>query len=208
MNNVNYDKIFEDIKEKNIGKKLLLQVCCAPCFSGVYERINGFDTTLFFFNPNITKKDEYEKRLAELERFVKKVYGETTTIINGGFNSKIFFDAVKGLEEEPEGGARCKICYALRLLETAKRAKEYGFDFFCTTLSVSPYKNAKMLNEIGVQVGKEYGVEYLVSDFKKQNGYKKSIENSKKYGLYRQNYCGCTFSERDRIKKQLSGVST
>lgn len=201
MNKVNYDKVFEEIKEKNKGKKLLLQVCCVPCFSGVYERVKDFDTSLYFYNPNITKKEEYEKRLAELKRFVKEVYREPIEIIDGGFNDLAFFEAVRGLEGEKEGGKRCKVCYALRLSETAKLAKQGGFDFFCTTLSVSPYKNTEALNEIGVTLGKKYGIEYLVSDFKKQNGYKKSIENSEKFNLYRQNYCGCEFSENERKLK-------
>lgn len=201
MNKVNYDKAFEEIKEKNKGKKLLLQVCCAPCFSGVYERVKDFDTSLYFYNPNITKKEEYEKRLDELKRFVKEACREPIEIIDGGFNDLAFFEAVRGLEGEKEGGKRCKVCYALRLSETAKLAKQGGFDLFCTTLSVSHYKNAEALNEIGVTLGKKYGVEYLVSDFKKQNGYKKSIENSEKYNLYRQNYCGCEFSENERRLK-------
>ena len=230
---VEFEKTLKTIKEN--GLKVLLQVCCAPCFSGVYERLKGVDYSLYFYNPNITDETEYYKRLKELKRFSSEVFfdgrdgdgkdcgldcagggsnlgggvggsgldgggfvGGAKEIIDGGFDNSIFFDAVKGLEKEKEGGKRCKACCSLRLKKTALLAKELGFDYFATTLTVSPYKNAAYLNEAGFDACREYGVKYLPSDFKKRGGYAKSIENSKKYGLYRQNYCGCVFSKQAR----------
>ena len=193
----NYDKSFiktvESLSEK---KRLLLHACCAPCSSAVLERVAPhFDVTLFFYNPNITEKAEYEKRLSELYRFVEAVYGDSVRVIDGGFSPEVFFEKTKGLEKEKEGGERCSVCYRERLFKTAKLAKEEGFDFFCTTLSVSPHKDAARLNEIGADLERGYGVKYLFSDFKKRKGYVRSIELSKEYGLYRQNYCGCVYSK-------------
>ena len=194
---INYDKSFiktvESLSEK---KRLLLHACCAPCSSAVLERVAPhFDVTLFFYNPNITEKAEYEKRLSELYRFVEAVYGNSVRVIDGGFSPEVFFEKTKGLEKEKEGGERCSVCYRERLFKTAKLAKEEGFDFFCTTLSVSPHKDAARLNEIGADLERGYRVKYLFSDFKKRKGYVRSIELSKEYGLYRQNYCGCVFSK-------------
>lgn len=208
---VNYDSEFEKILKsiKISGKKVLLQVCCAPCFSGVYERFDGVEYSLYFYNPNITDKQEYEKRLSELRRFSFELFGDEKEVIDGGFDGEAFFQAVKGLEDEKEGGKRCKSCYALRLDKTAELSKRLGFDYFATTLTVSPYKNAAYLNECGFLSQQKTGVLYLPSDFKKRGGYAKSIENSKKYGLYRQNYCGCVFSKKARedYEKSLHPVT-
>ena len=200
----NYDKIFTEIVESLPERKsLLLHACCAPCSSSVLERVTPyFSVTLFYYNPNITERGEYEKRLAELRRFVSHVYGDTITILDGGYSPELFFERSKGLEGEKEGGARCKICYRERLSKTAEVAKNGGFDYFCTTLSVSPFKDAESLNAIGRDLEKIYGVDYLYSDFKKRQGYVRSIELSKEYGLYRQNYCGCVFSEEEALQKR------
>ena len=177
---------------------LLLHACCAPCSSYVLEYLSQhFDITLFFYNPNISPKEEHDFRYAELVRLVDEMgLSPRVKVIEGAYESERFYSLSEGLEELPEGGARCAKCYDLRLSETAKLAAEGKYDFFTTTLSISPYKNAEWLNRIGVRLGEEYGVRYLVSDFKKKNGYKRSCELSEKYGLYRQNYCGCEFSKR------------
>ena len=177
-------------------KKLLLHSCCAPCSSAVLERLineGKWDITVLYYNPNIHPKEEYEKRKSEQIRLISSYY-PNVKFLDCDYCSNEFFTAVKGYEKEKEGGDRCQICFKLRLSYTAKQAKKHGFDIFGTTLSVSPYKNAKLLNEIGIEIQKEMGVEYLVSDFKKQNGYLRSIQLSKQYDLYRQKYCGCVFS--------------
>ena len=187
-------------------ERLLLHVCCAPCSSHVLEVLhNEFDITILFYNPNITDEKEYNKRISELERFVKEAeFAHGIQIIKGEYKPEEFFDLAKGLEDEPERGTRCYKCYEKRLEYSAKYAKDYGFDLFTTTLSISPHKNAKWLNEIGEKMGKKYGVSHLCSDFKKKNGYARSIELSKEYNLYRQDYCGCIFSrkEAEERKKQ------
>lgn len=176
-------------------KKLLLHACCAPCSSSVLERLTSdYEVTVFFYNPNITDKEEYEKRLNELKRFLSVAYNNKIQLICGEFCPKEFFEKVKNLTQEPEGGKRCYVCYKMRLEKTAQVALEQGFDIFTTTLSVSPYKNANYINEIGENLQKTYNVEFLTSNFKKQNGYKRSIELSKIYNLYRQPYCGCVYS--------------
>ena len=177
---------------------LLLHACCAPCSSYVLEYLSQhFDITLFFYNPNISPKEEHDFRYAELVRLVGEMgLSLRVKVIEGAYEPERFYSLSEGLEELPEGGARCAKCYDLRLSETAKLAAEEKYDFFTTTLSISPYKNAEWLNSIGVRLGEEYGVRYLVSDFKKKNGYKRSCELSEKYGLYRQNFCGCEFSKR------------
>lgn len=196
MEKINYDKAFtEYVNKLDKKQKLLLHACCAPCSSSVLERVTPyFDVTLFFYNPNITEREEYDKRLSELYRFTKTVYGDKVNIIEGEFNPQKFFSNSKGLEALPEGGKRCFFCYEDRLYETAKTAKVGLYDCYCTTLSVSPYKNAEKLNEIGSKIAEKIGVTFLPSDFKKKQGYVRSIELSKEYGLYRQNYCGCVFS--------------
>lgn len=196
MNEINYDKIMQE-EIKNLGEKkptLLLHSCCAPCSSSVIERLKeNFRLTVFYYNPNIDDNVEYEKRLIEQKRFCNL---QGVNFLEGEHDVNKFYDCVIGLEKEAEGGARCFKCYRLRLEETAKEAQKKGFDYFTTTLSVSPLKNAKKINEIGEELGKIYGVKFLNSDFKKRNGYVRSIELSKQNGLYRQNYCGCGFSKR------------
>ena len=179
-------------------KKLLLHVCCAPCSSYVLELLeNEYEITVFFYNPNITESDEYNKRVQELKRFVNEApFAHDVKIIEGSYLPEVFFDMSKGLENEPEKGKRCYECYKLRLRETAKFAKANGYDLFTTTLSISPHKNAAWLNEIGKELSDELDIDYLYSDFKKKNGYKRSIELSREYNLYRQNYCGCVYSKK------------
>lgn len=185
---------------------LLLQACCCPCSSHCLEVLaDHFDITVFFYNPNIDEKDEFQKRLDELYRFTKEAdFALDVKVVEGPYESEVFYEMAKGREDLPERGARCYDCYELRLRKTAEYAKEQGFDYFSTTLSISPYKNAEWLNEIGLRLEKEYRAStFLFSDFKKKNGYKRSIELSEEYGLYRQDYCGCVFSKRDRdMKKQ------
>ena len=202
MNKVNYqlmlDKKIDEIMRLKERKSLLLHACCAPCSSYVLEYLSEyFDITLYFYNPNITPEKEYAFRADELGRLVGEMGLEgKLKIVSEEYNSDEFYNRIKGLEAEKEGGARCRRCYELRLTKSAEYAKEHGFDYFTTTLSISPYKNAAWLNEIGGELCKKYGVEYLYSDFKKKNGYKRSCELSDIYSLYRQDYCGCEFSRR------------
>lgn len=190
-------KILDKIKSDGTIPSLLMHSCCAPCSSHCLEIVTKyFKTDIYYYNPNITIEDEYNKRLKEQQDFVKKVYDNLVNVISGEYSKDLFYNAVKGLENLKEGDARCKICYKLRLEKTCLMAKELGYDYFTTTLSVSPYKNATWLNEIGEELSKKYGVNYLYADFKKGGGYLNSIELSKKYGLYRQNYCGCEFSKK------------
>ncbi|MBO7187421.1 MAG: epoxyqueuosine reductase QueH [Clostridia bacterium] len=202
VNSTNYSVLLEKfLQEEQLRltngekkKKLLLHACCAPCSSFVITYLKDyFDITLFFYNPNITDLAEYNLRLDELKRFANN-FG--LQVIDIGYNQDEFYSAIKGLENEREGGGRCAVCYNLRLSKTAKLAKENGYDLFCSTLSISPLKNAKLLNEIGYEKQNEYDVTYLINDFKKKGGYLRSIELSKEYGLYRQNYCGCEYSKR------------
>ncbi len=184
-------------------KKLLLHSCCAPCSSHVLECLSPyFKITVFYYNPNIYPDEEYEKRAMEQEAFLERFPGTDAAFLRGRFEKEKFCDMAKGLEGLPEGGERCFRCYRMRLGETARRAREMGMDFFATTLSISPLKNAQKLNEIGESLAGEHGIAYLVSDFKKKDGYKRSIELSKEYGLYRQDYCGCVFSRREREKRK------
>ena len=205
---INYYLACEKEIQRNEGRlpKLLLHSCCAPCSSAVLEYLSPhFDITLFYFNPNITPEEEYRKRVAELHRLVSEApYPNPVRIVEGRYDSGEFFETARGLENLPEGGERCAKCYRLRLLETAKTAAAGGYEYFTTTLSVSPYKNAQKLNAIGAELAEQYGVKYLLSDFKKKDGYRRSIELSAQYGLYRQNYCGCIFSKRSREEKTLS----
>ncbi len=184
--------------------KLLLHVCCAPCSSHVLETLSmEFDITIFFYNPNITEYEEYVKRVDELKRFVDEApFAENVTILEGAYEPECFFDLSKGLEDSPERGPRCYKCYELRMRETAKYAKDNGFDIFTTSLSISPHKNASWINEIGTGLSKEIGIDYLYSDFKKKNGYFRSIELSKEYNLYRQDYCGCIYSKIESEKRR------
>ncbi|WP_312095403.1 epoxyqueuosine reductase QueH [Aminipila sp.] len=194
--------ILDDIKDRVEEKpKLMLHSCCGPCSTAVIERLTGdYNITIFFYNPNITEKEEYEKRKAEqikfLETYNQKVSGdEKVSFIEGEFFPQEFFQAVKGLEEEPEGGKRCTECFKLRLERTAAEAKLNGYELFGTTLTVSPHKNYLLISKIGRDFSLIYGLSFLDMDFKKKAGYQRSIELSKEYGLYRQNYCGCCFSK-------------
>ena len=182
------------------GDSLLLHACCAPCSSACLERLcNHFKVTIFFYNPNITDYQEYQKRLNEIKRFISEFPTKyPVSLIEGDYRPEKFFEMAKGLEHEKERGKRCYKCYEMRLEETAKIASLNNFSFFATTLTLSPYKNVLWVNEIGEVLNKKYDSIYLYSDFKKKNGYKRSIELSKEYNLYRQDYCGCIYSVRNK----------
>ena len=201
--NLNYDRQFEEIKKQRAGSRLLLHVCCAPCATYCLTRVlDAFDVTLYFHNDNVFPLTEWEKRLNEVRRL--------TEIVNDGnfetpalsplklevkpFDYDAFLQYAKGLERQREGGLRCAACFEMRLDATAKYAKEQGFDLFGTTLTVSPYKNSTLLNQMGERAAAKYGADFLYSDFKKRGGYNESIRLSQKYALYRQHYCGCAFS--------------
>lgn len=209
MNKINYSLKTQSIMDKNkrehIMPSLLLHACCAPCSSACLEYLSGhFDITVFYFNPNISPQSEFEKRLAEEERLLSELPLEGgVKLIAGQYDYSRFLDISKGLEDCPEGGERCFRCYRLRLEETARLAKERGFDYFCTTLTISPLKNAEKLNKIGYEAAEKYGVAWLPSDFKKKEGYKRSIELSHQYNLYRQDFCGCAFSRAEAEKRRL-----
>ncbi len=198
---MNYQKELDQIIEKlSLTKhrpKLLIHSCCAPCSSYVLEYLSEFfDITIFYYNPNIYPAEEYARRVEEQKHLIEEMPLKSKVhFLQGEYRPEVYYSAIKGLEGEKEGGERCFICYRLRLTEAARLAKEGGFEYFTTTLSISPHKNAKKLNEIGEELGKEYGVAHLPSDFKKKNGFKRSIELSKEYSLYRQDYCGCVFSK-------------
>ena len=197
-NRINYQLEMEKVLRTLDGTrpKLLLHACCAPCSSATLERLSAhFDLTILYYNPNIYPPEEYHRREAELERFVEQA-GYHYPVVELPYDPQEFYTAVKGLENEPEKGARCTVCFRLRLERAAAYAQEKGFPLFATTLTVSPHKNAPLLNAIGQELGKRYGVEYLPSDFKKKGGYQRSIALSREYGLYRQPYCGCEFSRR------------
>ena len=202
MNRRNYqlelDKIISRAEEEGRCPSLLLHSCCAPCSSYVLKYLSEyFKITLLYFNPNISPESEYMKRVAEQKRLIESMpFKNKVEFVERRYEPREFYDAVKGYEEEPEGGRRCHICYEMRLREAAEYAKKGGYDYFTTTLSISPLKKSDVLNEIGERVGIEYGIAHLPSDFKKRNGYKQSIELSKEYNLYRQNFCGCVFSKR------------
>lgn len=193
------DKLTKRLEAEGRVPRLLLHSCCAPCSSYVLEYLsNYFSITVFYYNPNIFPESEYTKRICEQQRLLDVLPAKhPVSFIAGPYESEKFFEMAEGLEHVKEGGERCFKCYELRLRETAKMAKNAEFDYFTTTLSISPLKKAEKLNEIGIRLGKEYGVEYLLSDFKKKNGYKRSIELSKEYGLYRQDHCGCVFSKKE-----------
>ena len=191
-------KELENIKER---KKILLHSCCAPCSSWVITFLTKyFDITILYYNPNIAPIEEYNKRKKEQIKLINSInkIGKIN-IIDCDYDNDIYENKIKGYEECPERGARCTICFNLRLEKTAKIAKDNKYDYFCTTLTVSPYKNANLINEIGKELENKYKIKWLYSDFKKNNGYKNSIELSKKYNLYRQDYCGCIYSQRKKI---------
>lgn len=200
---VNYQLKLEEIIKKEKGKtpRLLLHSCCAPCSSYVLEYLSKyFDITIVYYNPNITPYSEYKKRLDEQRRLINEMNSPNRiSLLECDYDNEIYEDVIKGLENEPERGSRCLKCYKLRLEYTVKLAKDNDFDYFGTTLSVSPYKSSSILNEIGEELANKYNVSYLYSDFKKKEGYKRSIELSKVYNLYRQDYCGCKYSKRKDI---------
>ncbi|NLJ90541.1 MAG: epoxyqueuosine reductase QueH [Clostridiales bacterium] len=210
MNKINYqkilDKLIEQIKDKEEAPSLLLHSCCAPCSSYVLEYLsNYFNITIFFYNPNISYKEEYELRIEEQKRLISSLEVKyPIKFMVGNYEPELFYNIAKGYENVPEGGERCFRCYELRLEESARVAKDNNFDYFTTTLSISPLKNSTKLNEIGESLSKKYDIPYLFSDFKKKNGYKRSIELSKEHNLYRQDYCGCIYSklERERANKE------
>lgn len=209
MQKVNYQLMLENEIRKNqdggLKPSLLLHVCCAPCSSYVLEYLSEyFDITLYFYNPNISPEKEYTFRSDEVVRLISRMpCARDVKFVQAEYEYDRFLQMAEGLENENEGGARCFRCYRLRLEKSARYASDNGFDYFTTTLSISPYKNAEKLNSIGDELGQEYGVRYLFSDFKKKNGYKRSIELSKEYDLYRQDYCGCEFSRlaAERMRK-------
>ena len=203
------EKIIKNNQNKDVVPSLFLHSCCAPCSSYCLEYLaEYFSITIFYYNPNISPAEEYEKRVDEQRRLIDSLNEKTKykiSFVEGEYKPEDFYAMAKGMEELPEGGERCFKCYEMRLREAAVLAKERGFDYFTTTLTISPLKNAKKLNEIGEKLGEEYGITHLPSDFKKKNGYKRSVELSKEYGLYRQDYCGCVFSKREyqeRMKKE------
>ncbi len=213
---VNYSKELDKILENpnNRGKHLFLHSCCAPCSSYVLEYLRSFfRITVFYYNPNITQEEEYRRRVSEQIRLIGEMNREPSgeafpiEIVEGVYERERFLACVKGLEECREGGQRCQVCFELRLRETARLAKEAEADYFTTTLTISPLKNAAKINEIGQRLGKEFGIFFLPSDFKKKDGYKRSVELSAKYGLYRQDYCGCVYSKEQRYTgKGKSGI--
>ena len=210
-NKINYQKELEKILQKNTDENriptLLLHSCCAPCSSYVMEYLSDyFKITVFYYNPNIDPDEEYKHRVLEQKSLISRMpLRYPVTFLEGDFEKEKFYDMARGLENIPEGGERCFRCYRLRLKKTAELAALGGFDFFCTTLSISPLKNAEKINEIGRSLAAEYHIDWLPSDFKKKNGYKRSVELSAEYGLYRQDYCGCVFSRREREQSTHSG---
>lgn len=198
---MNYqNKLLDLINSLDYRPKLLLHSCCGPCSTTVITMLKEyFDITVFYYNPNIEPREEYEKRKSEQIRLIKELDSEFVKFLESDYANEEFRSVTKGLEEEKEGGARCSVCFKLRLEKTALKAKELDYEYFGTTLTVSPYKNSYIINEIGAMLEKNFGVKYLYSDFKKNDGYKKSIELSKKYNLYRQNYCGCLFGRDNHV---------
>lgn len=210
MNKINYqlalDKIIEENQKQQNVPSLLMHSCCAPCSSYCLTYLaQYFRITIFYYNPNISPETEYKKRVKEQIRLIQSLDVKyPISFVEGTYEPEKFYEMAKGLEEVKEGGIRCFACYKMRQREAAYYAKEHGFDYFTTTLSVSPHKNAQKLNEIGLWLQEEVGVAYLVSDFKKKGGYLQSIELSKKYDLYRQDYCGCEFSKRQREQERVA----
>lgn len=198
MNKINYQRELDKIIDGLNGyvPKLLLHSCCAPCSSYTLEYLsNYFDITVFYYNPNISPKSEFEKRYLEQKRLIESLPAKhKIKLVKGEYRYDDFLEIAKGLEQAREGGERCFKCYRMRLEKTARLAREQGFDYFCTTLSISPLKNSQKINEIGIETANELGIAWLPSDFKKKEGYKRSIELSREYNLYRQNFCGCVFS--------------
>ena len=207
MQKINYQKILDELigklQKENKIPKLLLHSCCAPCSSYVLEYLSKyFRITVLYYNPNISIEEEYLHRIEEQKRLISEMKTiNKVDFVQGEYNPNDFFAIAKGLEDAKEGGERCFKCYELRLKETVKIALDNGYDYFTTTLSISPHKNAEWLNEIGKELSNKYDVKYLYSDFKKKNGYKRSIELSREYELYRQDYCGCVYSKAEAQKR-------
>jgi len=225
MNKRNYAKELEnkieEFQKEGVYPRLLLHACCAPCSSYCLEYLRQyFDVTVFFYNPNITSEGEYKKRVEEEKRLIAEYNRQVEEgsfdkmnsderarkidIIEGDYEPSDFYEAVKGFEDCKEGGERCRKCFELRLRESARIAREKNFDFMTTTLTISPLKNADVLNEVGEEAAARFGIAFLPSDFKKKNGYKRSIELSQMFGLYRQDFCGCSFSKAQRELEKLS----
>lgn len=203
--NQNYHLLcLEEISKLNSTKRILLHSCCAPCSSYVITFLsNYFDITILYYNPNIAPIEEYKKRKQEQIRLINTLNTKhKLDFLDCDYDNDIYNKRIIGYENCKEGGSRCHICFNLRLEKTAKLAKEYNYDYFCSTLTVSPHKNAKIINEIGNNISKEYNIKWLYSDFKKNEGFKQSIELSKKYELYRQDYCGCIYSKRSKEKQE------
>ena len=203
------DYIIRRLERTGEVPTLLLHACCAPCSSYTMEYLSQyFKITLFYYNPNIAPDEEYRHRVEEIKRFVAEFKTKhPVTLIEGEYDPKKFYDTVRGLENEPEGGKRCRKCFELRLEESAKLAKELNCEYFTTTLTISPMKNAQVLNEVVQEQCDIYGIKHLPSDFKKKGGYKRSIQLSAEYNLYRQNYCGCVYSKRDAEKRDSETTS-
>lgn len=205
---VNYqkelDKTIDKITREGVIPTLFLHSCCAPCSIYVLKYLSDyFKITIFYYNPNISPEDEYRERVREQIRLINEMpVKNKVEFMEGRYEPEVFYEMAKGMEDIPEGGERCFKCYELRLREAAVIAKDRGFDYFTTTLSISPLKNAAKLNEIGLKLEEEYNIKYLLSDFKKKEGYKQSVELSKEYNLYRQNYCGCAFSKREALLRE------
>lgn len=209
MNKRNYqkelDRLLEGIDKEGRTPRLFLHSCCAPCSSYVLEYLSRyFEITVFFYNPNISPAEEYEKRVEEIRRMIGEMeFVHPVKLVEGEYDPQVFFRMAKGMKHIPEGGERCFGCYRLRMEEAARLAKEGNYDYFTTTLSISPLKNAQKINEIGEELAEIYQVSHLPSDFKKKNGYKRSIELSGEYELYRQDYCGCVFSKLEREENKM-----
>ncbi len=199
------EETIQEITEANKVPKLLLHSCCAPCSSYCLEYLSDyFEITVFYYNPNIYPDEEYFHRAREQQAFIERFPAKhPISFVEGDFDKERFFQSVKGLENEPERGARCNVCFELRLGEAASMAREMNMDYFTTTLSISPMKDAELLNDIGSKMEEKYGVKYLHSDFKKKNGYKRSCELSQEYGMYRQDYCGCVFSYNESKARRM-----
>ncbi|CDD29863.1 MAG: epoxyqueuosine reductase QueH [Acutalibacter sp.] len=198
------ERLIQKLQQEGKVPRLLLHACCAPCSSAVLEYLSQyFAITLLYYNPNIAPLEEYQKREAELRRLVSQMkFTHPVELLPCQYDGQAFVQAARGLEGEPEGGKRCEACFRLRLRYAAQEAARLRFDYYTTTLSISPMKNAPLLNQLGEEIGREFGVAHLPSDFKKKDGYKRSVQLSKEYDLYRQDYCGCAFSKAQRQREK------